>query len=186
MSLKDLTRDLHTEAENTEFAKKLVSGNITVKEYTAYLYQMLLIYQPIEMGCEQLGIFEILPGLQRVSKIIDDHRELERQIPDRLSWVPSTIEYHNYLLELIRDNDRKHLIKAHMYVRHMGDLYGGQMISKSVPGGGKFYQFENADQLKTKIRELMTDDLGNEARVAFEWNIKIMKELYESSLENAD
>lgn len=186
MSLKELTKDLHTKAENTEFAKKLIAGKLTPKEYTAYLHQMLLIYQPIELGCKLLGISDELPGLERTDKLIDDYRELERQLPTKFYWVPSTIDYHNYLLDLVRNNDRRHLVKAHMYVRHMGDLYGGQIISKRVPGSGKFYQFENAEDLKVKIRALMTDELGDEARSAFEWNIKIMKELHESNLVNTD
>ena len=64
-----------------------------------------------------------------------------------------------------------------MYVRHMGDLFGGQYIAKAVPGSGKFYEFEDVEGLKTAIREELTDDLGDEARVAFEWAIKIMKDL---------
>ena len=37
------------------------------------------------------------------------------------------------------------------------------------------------------IRQELTDDLGDEARVAFEWAIKMMRELYnEPSVANAD
>jgi heme oxygenase len=59
----------------------------------------------------------------------------------------------------------------------MGDLSGGQVIAKKVPGSGRFYQFENAELLKTKIREELTDDLGDEAKVAFQWAIKLMTAL---------
>jgi len=64
-----------------------------------------------------------------------------------------------------------------MYCRHMGDLFGGQIIAKKVPGSGRFYEFEDAESLKTKIRAELTDDLGDEAKVAFEWAIKLMKAL---------
>jgi hypothetical protein len=50
-------------------------------------------------------------------------------------------------------------------------------LAKRVPGSGKFYQFKDADKLKEQIRAELTDDLGDEARVAFEWAIKIMREL---------
>jgi hypothetical protein len=43
---------------------------------------------------------------------------------------------------------------------------------------GAFYEFDNPDALKTQIREELTDDLGDEARVAFEYAIKIMRDLY--------
>jgi heme oxygenase len=69
----------------------------------------------------------------------------------------------------------------------MGDLFGGQIIAKRVPGAGRFYQFKDPDKLKEQIRSELTDDLGDEARVAFEWSIKIMKELNnELSLADSD
>jgi len=33
--------------------------------------------------------------------------------------------------------DDPHKVMAHVYVRHMGDLSGGQMIKKKIPGAGK-------------------------------------------------
>jgi heme oxygenase len=62
----------------------------------------------------------------------------------------------------------------------MGDLNGGLIIKKQVAhiSKGKFYEFENPDQLKVAIRAELTDDLGDEARVAFEWAIKMMRDLY--------
>jgi heme oxygenase len=62
----------------------------------------------------------------------------------------------------------------------MGDLNGGQIIKKQVAhiSSGKFYDFENADAMKVAIRTMLTDDLGDEARVAFEFAIKMMKDLY--------
>lgn len=184
MSLKEITKDLHSDAERTEFAKKLLSGSISREDYANYLYQMMLIYNPIELGNRILGNFQNLPDIERTEKISQDFYELAG-FDHHYKWKPSTIAYHNYLLELIRDKERQHLIKAHLYCRHMGDLYGGQIIAKRVPGKGRFYQFENADKLKEQIRAELTDDLGNEARIAFEWAIKIMKELNdEPSLAN--
>jgi len=137
MSLREITKDLHTDAERTEFAKKLLSGNIPVEDYA--------------------------------------------------TWLPSTVAYHHYLLELLHDPARKHLIKAHLYCRHMGDLYGGQILAKRVPGQGRFYKFKDPERLKEQIRAELTDDLGDEARVAFEWAIKIMRDLNnEPSVEHAD
>ena len=57
--------------------------------------------------------------------------------------------------------------------------------------GVKFYDFiedfENGDDMKGAIRATLTDDLGDEARVAFEWAIKIMRDLNnEPSVEHAD
>jgi heme oxygenase len=175
MSLKEITKDLHTAAEKTKFAKLLLNGNISRDEYANYLYQMLAIYDPIEFLAEEQGLLANLPGIKRISKIYQDYLELKDNKLFTLS--KETLAYHMYLLELGNDPERRHLIKAHMYVRHMGDLFGGQYIAKAVPGEGRFYQFDDVEGLKTAIRAELTDDLGDEARVAFEWAIKIMKEL---------
>jgi heme oxygenase len=176
MSLREITKDLHSDAERTEFAKKLLSGSISKEDYANYLYQMVLIYPVIEMGNSIQGHFKNLPDIERSWPIYQDFIELAGK-DHNYKWLPSTVDYHNYMLELLHDPERKHLIKAHLYCRHMGDLYGGQMIAKKVPGQGKFYQFKNPQELKEAIRAELTDDLGDEARVAFEWAIKIMREL---------
>jgi heme oxygenase len=181
MSLKEITKDLHHEAETTQFAKLLLSGNISKEEYANYLYQMLQIYRPIELGATTQGFFDNMAGVSRDQAIYQDFIEI---MDPNAHYVGnnSTMGYHNYLIMLLNDPKRKHLIKAHLYVRHMGDLYGGQIVKKQVAhiSSGKFYEFENSDNLKASIRELLTDlteELGNEAKVAFEWAIRIMKDL---------
>lgn len=176
MSLKEITKSLHTEAEKTAFAKLLLSGKIDADTYANYLYQMLAIYDPIEFSAEEQGFLKNLPGLKRISKIYQDYLELKEE-GKQYTLTPNTVAYHSYLINLANDPTRRHLIKAHMYVRHMGDLFGGQYIAKSVPGQGKFYQFDNVEELKSGIRAELTDDLGDEACVAFLWAIAIMKEL---------
>jgi hypothetical protein len=59
----------------------------------------------------------------------------------------------------------------------MGDLAGGQMIAKRVPGSGKYYQFENPDALKTAIRERLNDDMADEAKVCFKYAEEMFKEM---------
>lgn len=176
MSLKDITKDLHTAAEKTAFAKLLLSGNIDKTSYANYLYQMLAIYDPIEFSAEEQGFLKNLQGIRRIGKIYQDFLEL-KEPGELFTLTPNTVNYHAYLIDLGNDPVRRHLIKAHMYVRHMGDLFGGQYIAKAVPGEGRFYQFDDVEGLKSAIREELTDNLGEEARVAFEWAIKIMQEL---------
>jgi heme oxygenase len=178
MSLREITKDLHTEAEKTNFAKLLLTGKISTELYTNYLYQMIAAYGPVEFGCKVLGYFDNLPGVERLPGIYQDFIEL-RDPNTHYTFLPATLAYNNYVLGLLNEPSTKHLIKAHLYVRHMGDLYGGQYIAKTVPGSGKFYQFDDVEGLRNAIREELTDDLGDEARVAFKWAIKIMKELHE-------
>lgn len=176
MSLKEITKELHTEAEKTELAKLMLTGKISKELYTNYLYQMIAAYGPVEFGCKIQGFFDNLPGVERLPGIYQDFMEL-RDPSTHYTFIKEALDYNTYVIELLNDPDRKHLIKAHLYVRHMGDLYGGQYIAKTVPGSGKFYQFDNVEELRTNIRAELTDDLGPEAIVAFQWAIKIMKAL---------
>jgi hypothetical protein len=41
-----------------------------------------------------------------------------------------------------------------------------------------FYEFDDPDLLKATIRQELTDDLGDEARIAFKFAIEMMKDLY--------
>jgi heme oxygenase len=66
---------------------------------------------------------------------------------------------------------------AHIYVRHFGDMYGGQMIAKRNPGSGKMYQFENVDELKEIVRSRLDDDMSDEANMCFQFAIRLFKEL---------
>lgn len=178
MSLRDITKDLHHEAETTKFAKMLLSGKIEKAEYINYLYNLLAIYDPIEWYGNRQGFFDNMKDLPRLKSIVQDFRELDDGSYYYLT--PATLEYQTYLHKLGNDPERKHLVKAHLYCRHMGDLFGGQIIKKQVAhiSSGKFYEFENADAMKMAIREILTDDLGDEARVAFEYAIKMMRDLY--------
>jgi heme oxygenase (biliverdin-producing, ferredoxin) len=178
MSLREITKDLHHEAETTKFAKLLLSGKIEKQEYKNYLYNLLAIYDPIEWYASRQGMFEKMAGLPRLKSIYADFLEIDDGSYCYLT--PATLEYVSYLHKIGNDQERKHLIKAHLYCRHMGDLNGGQIIKRQVAhiSNGKFYDFEDADSMKVQIRQELTDDLGDEARVAFEYAIRMMRDLY--------
>jgi len=178
MSLKEITKDLHHEAEKTQFAKMLLSGKIGKEDYKNYLYNLMAVYDPIEWYCQRQGFLVTMPDLPRLRAIHADFLELDDGSYCYLT--PATLEYQAYLHKMGNCEKHKHLIKAHLYCRHMGDLFGGQIIKKQVAhiSSGKFYDFENADAMKMAIRQTLTDDLGDEARVAFEYAIKMMQDLY--------
>jgi heme oxygenase (biliverdin-producing, ferredoxin) len=184
MSLKDLTAEKHKNAERTEFAKLLLSGKISEQDYAHYLLQMLEVYSVLEDHAAGAGLFADLNGLARAPGIWADYAELNAANPAQPRVLQATQDYITYLNQVAetRPND----LLAHLYVRHMGDLYGGQMIAKRVPGSGKFYEFTDKDGLIAKVRAKLDDSLGDEANVAFDHAIKIMKELNESSLVHAD
>jgi len=172
MSLRDLTWEKHKVAERSAFARKLLSGSMSVADYVNYLVQMGAIYRALENKAREAKILDNMDDLSRAGKIQQDILELAGE-DHGIGYLPATVEYVNYLKSL---SDPK-AIMAHVYVRHMGDLYGGQMIAKKIPGGGKFYQFDNREKLIEEIRSFATDDLAYDANIAFDYSIAVMAAL---------
>lgn len=170
-NLKQLTIDAHRNAERQQFAKILLSGKISPKLYHTYLYNQYHIYRVLE---EKIDIPEI-QDIKRYKFIAQDISELEKIyniIPDK-PLCKTTLDYISYIQKL---NDKDKLL-AHIYVRHFGDMYGGQIIKKQTPGSGKMYDFENTEQLKSKIRNMLSDDMESEANRCFEFATQLFKEL---------
>ena len=55
---------------------------------------------------------------------------------------------------------------AHIYVRHMGDLSGGQMIKRKVPGLGKYYEFKFNKNPEYGITYKDTNEIKDALRLA--------------------
>ncbi len=89
--------------------------------------------------------------------------------------MPSTERYIDHIMS-IKDDPKKLL--AHLYVRHFGDLSGGQMIAKRVPGNGKYYKFDgDPDQIKNILRAKLDDSLADEAKVCFGFATDFFKDM---------
>jgi heme oxygenase len=96
--------------------------------------------------------------------------------------VASTQEYIMHMRTIMHDADK---LMAHLYVLHMGDLSGGQMIAKRVPGKGTMYQFEgDTAALKEAIRSKTNDDMADEAKYVFTSATNLFKELMELDIEH--
>ena len=90
---------------------------------------------------------------------------------------PVVNEYVEHM-KTIMDDPQK--IMAHVYVRHMGDLSGGQMIAKRVPGNGRFYKFkQDQDFLKEHIRSKINDEMADEAKICFDFATKLFQQMME-------
>ncbi len=170
--LKELTWEVHQRAERTSFARKLIKG-LSPEEYHRYLYNQYMIYSILENAAERS--FPELKSIFRAEHIYADLRELEREYA--IGTTP------NLLMPVVRDYE-KHVmnldpngIVAHIYVRHFGDMYGGQMIKKRSPGSGTMYDFDNVEELKIKVRSMLSDDMADEANRCFEFAIQLFTEL---------
>ena len=171
MTLKDLTHQNHTKAETHPFTKQLVNGDLPKQIYADYLYNQLPAYHKLETLCEQHGLLVGIETIKRSQAILDDFNELV----DNCSTVqvyPATINYVNYL-----ENLTSQQLLAHLYVRHMGDMYGGQMIKTKIPGSGSMYDFSDRKTLIQNLREKLSDDLAAEANHCFEQIFDLFTEL---------
>ena len=172
-TLKELTLEKHKEAEEQPFIKSIFKGQVDRAKYIDYLYQLLVLYQSLEWHGTRLGIFKGIENIKRAKAIELDYYELIGEAESSGKLNVSTINYMNYL-ETIKDDANKML--AHIYVRHMGDMFGGQMLAKLLPGSNRMFQFENLPQLIGNVRQKLDVSLAEEANVAFSHNINMLKD----------
>lgn len=182
MSLKELTKESHTAAEATKFMKAVFKRNMPMEVWADYTYQKSNFYASIETVARDAGITTDILEVERALKLYLDAKEMNKGVYPKLR--PETIEYSRYILDLVGQPEK---IAAHFYVWHMGDLHGGQMIRKVLPGPHRNLDFDDVEDLKEKIRAKLNDSMADEANVAFNWAIKIMNSYNdELSLANAD
>lgn len=170
--LKELTWENHQRAERTEFARQLLKG-LSPVEYHRYLLNQFQIYYSLERAAEE--ILRDFPNMPRADKIKQDIDELE--VTYNLGKDPTMItntaeQYSAHVSTLNREQ-----LLAHLYVRHFGDMYGGQMIKKRNPGQGRMYDFDDVENLKTNFRSLLNDDMAEEANRCFEFAMQLFEEL---------
>jgi len=177
MSLKELTWEQHRRAETRPFVKVLFSGHVDPKIYATYLKNQHLMYEVLEVCAMPHGLFQDIPEIRRAPAILEDFLELWKEDYGQPKIFPVVDEYLKYILSI--KNDPKKLM-AHIYVRHMGDLSGGQMIAKRVPGQGKYYQFgDEPEKIKEIIRTKLDDSLADEAKVCFDFAAKTFEQMME-------
>jgi heme oxygenase len=176
MSLKELTWEHHKRAERQDFVKVLMSGEIDPRLYATFLYNQHPMYNLLEVLAMNHGLMNDIGEVRRAPTILEDYNELWEDKENTPELLPVTKKYMDHLMS-IKDEPNK--LMAHIYVRHMGELSGGQMIKRKIPGEGRFYQFENANELKEKIRAKIDDSMADEAKLVFDFATQTFKELME-------
>jgi heme oxygenase len=170
-TLKQLTSSNHELAEANPFTKLLLSGNISEHIYADFLYNQQSIYYSLEAAARSRGLLTDLPGLERSVHIGNDYDSLPNC---KTVLYPSTYNYIKYISSNELTNSQ---ILAHLYVRHMGDLYGGQLIKKLVPGNTTMYEFSNRKELIEALRGKLDVDMAAEANKCFSFAIELLTEL---------
>lgn len=175
-TLKELTWDFHKNAERQQFARKLLKGELSDEKYAEYLANQYFIYEALERYSLKAGILDSIEDICRADAIKKDIDELNFggfKIKD------SVIEYSDWCKLLY--NKRPNQLLAHVYVRHFGDLHGGQMIRKRVPGSGAYYEFAGKEKDLIKIvrsrLEGKEEIYVDEAIKCFQFATRLFKEL---------
>ena len=185
LDIKELTWEHHKNAERQDFVRLLMSGKIDEKLYATYLYNQLLCYGKLEEYCLESSLFHDTKNLPRAPHIFYDYKALWGDTDNPPVQTESTTEYLKHL-ETIRGENEK--LYAHVYVRHLGDLSGGQMIKRKTPGPNRYYIFKHGEHKEYKriVKERVESYLNlyevnvlPEAIFCFESATKLFKEMYD-------
>jgi heme oxygenase len=174
--LREHTNEKHRAVENTEFVQYMLHGNITADDYAVYLQQFHAIYATIEHHAEQAGMLTDLPDIKRADRIRQDIEEQGYPVLPEDQLLPAVQRWCQRIrdLQAARQEDQ---IFAHVYVRHMGDLYGGKVIAKRVPGSGRSYEFADRPALIKAFDAKLNLGLLDEALRAFDLAGELFTEL---------
>lgn len=170
-NLKELTWEHHKNAERQDFVKELMGG-ISVERYCDFLHNQHPQYNILENFARLHKLTDVIIA----PKIYADILELETQLTDYKPTIYPVVDKYAKHLLTIKDDPNK--LMAHIYVRHMGDLSGGQMIARRTPGAGTMYQFdEEVSVLKDKIRTRLDDSMAEEAKTCFEFATELFQQM---------
>ena len=199
--LKTETRALHTAAERSAFMGVLLRGRMERPAYCALLRNLHAIYAVLEPALERQAQHPVIapvyqPALWRTPALEHDLRVMHG--PGwfgELPLQPAALDYSKRLSET--EAAQPALLLSHAYVRYLGDLSGGQMLSgivaNSWPAGDAcavaFYDFGDAARTReltqafraglgaVEARPSLVDALVDEAKLAFGLHQRLFDEL---------
>jgi len=201
--LREGTKKAHTMAENTGFVSCFLKGVVDKKSYRKLVADLFFVYSAMEEEIDRLS----KAGHPIVSKIsypeLKRRESLQKDLEfyygkDYLSGLNPSASAKAYVdrIHLVA-KETPELLISHHYTRYIGDLSGGQMLSTiaqkamnlSDNKGLHFYQFDQItdqkdfkDKYKNNLDSLpidqsMADLIVDESNKAYQYNMKIFKEL---------
>jgi len=177
-NLRSLTMEVHHKSERHEIAEQMLKGDIDPETYAVYLWNLYQIYVVLENAALELNL--INEDTLRSSKLLDDFQELwDKDFP-----APTCNTTKKHKDRIIKNFHNPTIIMAHVYVRHMGELHGGQILKNQVPGSGKFYEFDDAKTAIAEIVSKLDDSMYDEAVAVFELSNELLDEVLEYQQQN--
>jgi len=176
-SLKDLTWESHKKAEKCAFVKKLLKKELTPEQYYVYLSNQATMYWFLEDFASKHKIFDDMPEMRRANRLLEDITEIRKEYGfGYLTSLSTTEKYVHHLRAHRQDKDK---LLAHVYVRHLGDLSGGQIIKRFVPVSHiRHYEFDgNVEDIKTRFKQKVSVEHAPEANVCFDFMVDFFADL---------
>lgn len=174
--LRDYTNDKHRAVEAHPFVQMMLNGELTKEQHAMFLQQMYHVYHEIEYFGELAGLLYDMRSIKRTEAIKEDILELGYKVLTLDEIFPSTRAYREHIMKLYYENQSDQIL-AHIYVRHMGDLYGGKLIARKVPGSGKCYQFDDRPALIKILDSKLSMNILDEALLAFDMSAAMFDDM---------
>lgn len=166
--IKSQSDQAHQSAEQAQFIIDLMDGSLNQGAYLDYLAALKPVYERMEELLRERGRTGVLAHF--------DHRALDRseKISADITWLEGALSQSTsetrlpaitpYMQALRGDLSDAQLL-AHHYIRYLGDLSGGQAISRlvsrhyQIPAEAlNFYNFETLGDIvfyKNRYRDLL-------------------------------
>jgi len=200
-ALRERTMASHGDSAGATFMSDLMTGKGSREDYIALVAQHYFIYEALEAAAERFvddstAAPFISPQLTRLPALeIDLEHLVGSDWRESISPVPATQRYVDRINE-VADQGWPGGFIAHHYTRYLGDLSGGQAISRIMQrefgfetNGVAFYLFEGIaspkefkDTYRTQLDSVEWDDAErerviDEVLLAYRFNTELFIDL---------
>ena len=200
-ALRERTMASHGDSAGATFMSDLMTGKGSREDYIALVAQHYFIYEALEAAAERFvddstAAPFISPQLTRLPALeIDLEHLVGSDWRESISPVPATQRYVDRINEVADEGWAGGFI-AHHYTRYLGDLSGGQAISRIMQrefgfetNGVAFYLFEDIaspkefkDTYRTQLDSVEWDDAErerviDEVLLAYRFNTELFIDL---------
>ncbi|AAQ00794.1 MULTISPECIES: biliverdin-producing heme oxygenase [Prochlorococcus] len=203
IQLREGTKKSHTLAENTGFVSCFLKGVVDKSTYRKLMADLYFVYLAMEDEIGRLSKANhpvvSLIGFQELNRLETIEQDLHFYFGEDWSDLVQPSSSAKAYVDRIRHIAKAtpELLVGHHYTRYIGDLSGGQILSRiarkamNLTGkdGLRFYEFEQiSDQKEFKLKytqtlntlpidQEMADSIIDEANLAFKYNMDMFKEL---------
>ena len=201
--VRERTWTFHNESEGAGFMSGIMRGGSALEDYVNLVAQHYFMYEAIEAQSDRFKDDEIFQpfdadGLRRMAALeVDLVHLIGPDWAEKIEALPATIAYAARVNEVGEQGWVPGVI-AHHYTRYLGDLSGGQMISKRMRqnhgfdgDGVAFYEFASLgplgkfkndyraelDKLGEKLSAEDRERFLEEVRMAYQFNTEVFNEL---------